>query len=430
MPMYVRRDYSQPFFTKRKKRPYRRWLVMLILTIGVMYPGYLIASQPAQFIAMAATMFASTTPTPLPGSLVTRANDLYLSGDLEGAAALYEQAIAQRPQNIDYLYEYGQLVIDMDRPEPALEIGERISEMNPGDPRGMTLRTRALVWMEQYSSAIPIGLSGLQIDPNFAPLYEALSRAYTGNSQWAEGLDYGRRAVDLAPDDVRARWAYANALMAVGARDEAVIELENAISLQPAFLPPYFELAYLYLSVDRDQEAIDIYNTVLAMQPRNARAMLRLCEAYRKVGEFERALGMCQDAVTTDPTFARAQYRLGILRYNRREFAAARDAFQACVNLEPESLECSFRLGLSHYYLAQTTYQHCLNTGGANCDVRAECELAWHLLEAALLRSQLEDGLSETTGIITEGLRALAADAACPGFAGRAPEITPEPESS
>ncbi|MCU0511456.1 MAG: tetratricopeptide repeat protein [Anaerolineae bacterium] len=426
--MYVRRNYSQSFFHRRKKPPYVRRAVFLLLIAGLVYFGYQVATQPAAFAATTYTLlFAQTTPTPLPGTLVMQAQDYYLAGDLDQAAAYYELALAQRPENPEYLYDYGQIQIDRNQPAAALTAGATINRLFPEDVRGMALRARALAWQGDYSAAIPVALAGLQIDSNFAPLYEALSRAYIGASQWAQGVEAGLRAVDLAPDDVRARWAYAGALMAVGARERAVLELENTLTLQPMFIPPYFELAFMYLSADRDQEAIDLYNRVLGMQPRNARAMLRLCEAYRKIGEFERAIGMCQDAVTTDPAFTAAQYRLGILRYNRREFAAARTAFQACVDQDPGSLECTFRLGLAHYYVASTGYQTCVNAGSRACDVRPDCEVAARLLEESLGRAQLQGGLEDTIAIIREGLQALSADPACPGFSARRPESTPEP---
>lgn len=429
--MYIRRDYSQPFFRERRRPAYLRWVLALIVCAALGYGVYRFVKAPDEMMAMMITTFISPpTPTPYPSTLAQRANDLYLAGDLEGAAALYQQAAAQRPNDIDYLYEYGQILIDLNRADEALDIADHLIEVHPADVRGPTLKTRALAWMGQYTAAVPIGLAALQINENFAPLYEALSRAYVGSQEWRKGLDYGFEATELAPGDVRARWAYANALMAVGESELAMAELEIAISIHPGFVSPYFELAFLYLAANRDQDAIDTYDRILALQPRNARALLRQCEAYRKVGEFERAVGLCQDAVNADPNYAQAQYRLGQMRYSRREFMEARNAFQACLNLQPGSLECKYRLALSHYYIAQTAYLDCMNVGGANCNTSAindECRTAWIMLQESLALAQTLDDVVDDVEIIREGLSAIANDAACPLFNGqRPPETTPE----
>ena len=60
----------------------------------------------------------------------------------------------------------------------------------------------------------------------------------------------------------------------------AIEQLEEAISINPNFTPPYFELALNYLALDRDSMAIATYERVLSMEPRNERAYLRLCEAF------------------------------------------------------------------------------------------------------------------------------------------------------
>jgi tetratricopeptide (TPR) repeat protein len=429
--MYVRRDYSQPFFRERRRPAYLRWLLVLLLCAALGYGVYRFVRAPEEVMDTVYTTFISPpTPTPFPSTLAQRANDLYLAGDLEGSAGFYQQAVAQRPDNVDYLYEYGQILIDLNRADEALDIADQIIAVSPADVLGPTLKTRGLAWIGQYTAAVPIGLAALQIDANFAPLHEALSRAYIGSQEWRKGLDFGFEATELAPGDVRARWAYANALMAVGESELATAELEIAISIHPGFVAPYFELAFLYLAANRDQDAIDTYDRILALQPRNARALLRQCEAYRKVGEFERALGLCQDSVDVDPTYAQAQYRLGQMRYNRREFAAARDAFRACLSLQSGSLECKYRLALAHYYIAQTDYLDCLNVGGTACNTQRtndDCRTGWIMLQEALAQAQTLDNVVDDVEIIREGLSAIANDAACPQFNGqRPPESTPE----
>lgn len=436
--MYVRRNYKQPFFRERK--PKRRWLrvffvLLVIITLGSVIGFTLTEPETVREVALEVLFPPDVTPTPLPGALAQQAETFFEAGDLRGAAALYEQALAMQPNEIPYLYEYGMLLLDMDdgttdAPGQALEIAQQIITLDPNDARGYTLRARAFVWDGNSGGAIPVATAGLDIAPQYGPLHAVLSRAYIGEGNLAQGQAEGLLAIEYAPNDVRSYWAYASALASSGARDEAIVEYERMTEIAPNFLPPYFELAFLYLASDRDQEAIDTYNRILGVEPRNARALLRLCEATRKVGQFERALGICQDAVSADRNYVPAQFRLGVLLYNEFDFEGARNAFQTCLDLDPNNLECTYRLGLSYYYLARNEYQancEANRLSPLECGATELCEVGYGLLQEALRQAQARTEASGDIAIISEGMTAIFNDPACTGVAGVAPpELAPE----
>jgi tetratricopeptide (TPR) repeat protein len=405
--MRVNRNYNEPFFGEKKKGfPFRRVAVLLVLFAGMLY---VFVNQPG--IVMSAVYSAlgnAPTPTPLPREWIERAMTAYQSGDMEIALDAYNEAVLQRPDNIDYLYDYGQLLIDNNRAEEALTLANRIEEIDPSDVRGYALKARAMAWLGQSAAAIPIAIAGREIDPNHAGVSEALTRAYIGETRWRDALDVGLLATEQDPNNVRTYWAYATALSSTGNFELAIAELETATRVNPTFLPPYFELAFLYLALDRNQEAIDTYDAILGMQPRNPRALLRQCEAYRKVGEFNRALGLCYDATVSDPNFVPGQYRYGTLMYSEYRFTESRDAFDACLRNAPDNLECRTFLGLSHFYLG-------------------ECDQARTVLNDANRIAQARpDTFEETLNNIQLGLDALTQNPTCSGF-NLPPTATPTP---
>lgn len=407
--MQIKRDYTQPFFRERKSHRLRN--IFLAMVAGLII-GVAILSQSITIERVYDTLTGNLpTPTPLPSELATRATELMLVGDYDAAAELLEKAVAERPDNVAYLYEYGNLLIDIGRAEEAYPLGEHITDLNARDVRGFALQARSLVWQGQPSTAIPIALAAMDIDPRFTALYEALARAYVDTSRWNEGLDMAERGLAIDPNDASLSRVYAYALQSVAEYELAIQQLEQSIELRPAFLPTYFELAGLYLSRDRDQEAIDLYDRILSIEPRNARAMLRQCLAYRKVGEFARALGFCEDSVSNDPTDPEALFQLGLLYYRERRFNDSKETFAQCVeyDLGTYDLSCLYRLGLSHYY-----------TG--------DCEIGWDLLQESLVIAQARDGNQVAIDNIREGLTAISIDPQCPGYSGRLP--TPIPEAT
>jgi tetratricopeptide (TPR) repeat protein len=408
--MYIKRDYSRPMFTKQAYKPRRNYAPMLLL-FGMIIGGIVLfvssnfdelQEQALELIGLA------PTPTPLPSDLATLATQLFVAGDMRAAADLFERAIAQRPENIDYLYEYGKLMIDMDNPARALELGDQIIQINSNDPRGYALKARALVWLRRSADAVSVALAGLDLNRGYeSPLYSALARAYTDTGKYEEGAEAGLLAVQADPGSSDARRSYAYSLSWVGSTREAIAQLEAAVRIDPNNIAAHLELALQYLGQNRDQEAIDLYDRILALQPRNARALLRLCTTYRKIGQFERAIGYCQDAIQADPNSTGAYYQLGILQYNLYRFPQALEAFQACVNIAPDNLDCTYRLGLSYYYVDN-------------------CPMAWEILQNSLLMAQSRSDTATVIGYIREGL--IAVGQKCPEFGRRDPTLfTPTP---
>ena len=391
--MKIKRDYRQPFFSQPKRHPIRNMLIAALL--GALLGLAVLWQRDTLETALLSFSGSPPTPTPLPSELATRALERFSAGDLREAEALLARAVAQQPRNSAYLYEHGRLLIELGRYEEAEASGAAITELDARDARGFALKAAALTWQGQPAIAIPIALSGLEVNPRFTQLHAILARAYVDAGRWADGLEAGERGLSIAADDADVVRAYAYALQSVGSYDEAADYMQRAIELRPSYLPIHFELAGLYLARDEDQRAIDIYNRILSLDPRNARAMLRLCLAYRKVGEFSRALGFCEDSVANDPSDAEAHFQLGLLYYRERLFERSRDAFATCLHNDDGfyDLSCRYRLGLSHYY-----------TG--------ECARGWGLLRDSLDLAQAT-GDSATIGNILRGLEAIESDARC-----------------
>lgn len=404
--MLIRRDYSQPFFgSKRKKRGGRRGLLVFFLFLLVA-GGLAYTQRDALTLAALDMLGAAPTPTSGPTDLISQARTLRAQGDYSASARAFEQALAMRPDAVDWMYEYGLLLIDLEDYEGAVTWGEKAVQNDSFDPRGYALKARGLIWQGDGSAAIPVALTGLNVDGQFAALHAMLGRAYTLSGNLNAGIESAEKGVAIDPGSAESRRALAFALNYAAEYDAATQELETAMMLEPGNVSIAMELAFQYLALNHDEEAIDVYNTVLRMQPRNSRAMLRLCRAYRKVGQFDEALTQCENAVRADGSYVAAQFQLGLLRYSEpyRDFAAARDNFETCIQIDPSNVECLFRLGLTHYYLY-------LAGGGGEL-----CGSAWDMLDRAHQMAEGRPGIDATLADIVMGMEHVDRD--CPGNLG------------
>lgn len=423
--MQIRRDYSQPFFSdRRRRRGTWRWLLLYVVLVG----GFLffVDSQFSSLQLMALQAVGQAPePTPFASEYATRGMQRYSAGNVREAAGLLEQAVRQQPTNIDYLYEYGRMLLEMgadnsDYYVQAITIGDQAINANPNDPRGYSIKTRALDLSGSPELAIPVAQAGLNVNPNFAPLHAALSSAYLGIDRYTVALEEAEIAIRLDPNDPSSRRIYSYSLTWTAQYDEAINQLEQAIALNPNNADTYFELASQYrrqainspdtvVAMERSAAAIALYELVLAMQPENARAYLRLCDAYFGASENQRAEDYCQQAVNINPEYSLAYASLGQTQYSQRNYEGAIASFELCVQYgnNDYDVRCDYIRGLAHYYLADTP---------------EECQVAWETLTEALNRidPSLRNESNSVYNNTVEGLRLITVSQWCTAYQGRA----------
>ena len=371
----IKRNYNKPFFSNRKRGLSGFPLFLFGLLIGSIAVGLFVMTTQQfdrmQYMALEAIGIAPT-PTLFASQHAQTGIDLYNAGKVDEALAEFELATRQRPDDIDYLYEYGRILIEADFYDEAVIVGETAIQVAPNDARGYVIKARALMWSDP-GTAIPAAVSGLEIDPNFAPLHATLAVAYTNIGRYAEGLQRGITAVELDPLNAFAHRAYSIPLIYTGRNSQAIEQLEEAIAINPNLTAPYFELAAQYRTpaVNFPEMAVGVYQRVLEIDPDNPKAYLRMCETYGSVGEFIVASGFCETALEIDDEYSSAWRMLGQLQYNRRNYEGAIDSFLKCIKFGSDEVECYYLRGLAHYYLGQ-------------------CDDAWIVLQDALNYTTLE----------------------------------------
>jgi tetratricopeptide (TPR) repeat protein len=345
----------------------------------------------------------SPTATPFASQFATWGEERFNTGDIKGALEMFQQAMQLKPDDVDYLYEYGSLLVEDDRIDEALAISERMIRVAPEDPRGYALKSQALMWSDP-TEAILIAIQGADVDPNFAPLYAAMGVAYTNLGRWQEGIRNAQYALELDPTSIFVQVSYNFPMTYVGNYQAAIEALENAISINPYLISPYFYLALLYTlpGVNQPEMAIATYNHILELDPNNAKAYLRLCETYARVEEaqFDVAQPYCDTAIQIDPEYASAYRQRGQMQYNRRNYEGAIESFEKCIEYGSDEIECWYIRGLAHYFLGN-------------------CDQAWDVLQEARIMAQEQNIPQIIIDNIEIGLYNVTQSQYCAGYAGR-----------
>ena len=343
----IKRDYRKPFFSRRRSSWAGMPLALTVIALALAVAGLFgIALGFSDELAMSINEFMGTprpTATLPANEYAVQGIERYHAGELEAAGQLLALAAEQRPRDIAYLYEYGKVLIELDRYDEAVALGDQAIAAAPNDERGYALKARALMWSDP-GAAIPLAVSGLEHNPDFAPLHAVLAISYNQIGRYAEALQRGLRATELDPLDAFAHRAFSYPLINTGRYDQAIGALEQAVMINPNLTAPYFELAGVYSLRDFEEMAVGIYRRILELEPDSAKAYLRICQTYAEVGEFQagtesvksrpistrnmRQLGKCWGSCSTTGVTTRARssrWRLA-WRWVRRRWNATTSA--------------------------------------------------------------------------------------------------------
>lgn len=410
--MIIRREDPRAFlYSRRRRGPLRTILLsaVLLMLLALLW----VRNNPSQAeLLLLTALNRPPEPTPFAAEWATDAANAFVRGDIEAARAAYERAIAQQPNNVAYLYEYGKVLIEADQASRASEIADRAIAANPNDVRGYALKANSIAYSDP-TNAIIFALQGEEIDPNFAPLYAAQAIANTQVFRFSQALAAGEKAIALDPRDANNYRAYSWPLIFVGRSDEAIEMLEQAIAINPNLPGPYFQLAFEYKSrANQPARAIAIYQTILSQlnpSPSDAaKANLRICETYSTAAEarFDLAEPYCRRAITILPDYAPAWRELGRMQYLRRNYEGSIETFERCVALGSTEVDCWMYRGLAHYWLAQ-------------------CDDAWRVLNEAMAMAAEQGLASSIVAQIQIGLDNTKRN--CPDYRDAVPPTLPPP---
>jgi len=399
--MTIRRDYSRTFFRKQRRSWGRVWLILAFFAIIGGLLAYVNFNYDRLQLQALEQIGIAPTATPFASNYAMWGVEALAEGDINQSREMFEQAVAQRPDNIDYLFEYGSLLIEAGDIDEALEVGEQAIAVAPDDPRGYVIVGRSLMYSDP-AQAIQTTIRGQEADEDYPPLLAIQGVAYTQLGRFQEGLRQTLRSIDLAPDDPFVLRAAFTPMVYVGRYQEAAGYLQQAISLNPNITAPYFELAALYNinrpEIYQPELAVALYYEILEIDPENSRANLRLCQTFATVrdADFSRAEPFCRRAQEIDPTDGEVYMTLGRMQYNRRNYEGSIESFETCEQLSgDEHIECFYLRGLAHYWLAQ-------------------CDTSWSLLTEAQQMARERGEGQGVVDVIDVGLFNITQR--CPGY--------------
>ncbi len=276
------------------------------------------------------------------------------AGRLREAEALYRQALAEDPQNIDALHFLGVLALQRGDPAQAVVLISQALSRNPANPPACNNLGLALAAQGRRREAVSAWLDALAVYPEFADaarnLREHLSllqpdpasdthfnqgNACKDQGRMAEAIASYQKAVSLSPAFAAAHVNLGGALAQQGRHAEACFSFRKALVLEPELPGAWFNLGISAYQVGDLATARAALGRYLRTQPGDRDALMVLGGIHFLSNELDEAAGCVERVLAADPAFAGAHALMADVLRNQARHREALRHYELAVAHDP-----------------------------------------------------------------------------------------------
>jgi tetratricopeptide (TPR) repeat protein len=208
------------------------------------------------------------------------------SGDPAKAVSEAQAEISSNPANLDGYLQLGQIFLDYNTPEPAVEIYSSALRIAPDSLLAHLGKGLALKGIQRFDLAEKELRLCLERNPQMTVAFDGLAGLYIEAQQYQDLARLARNYLQTNPSDYRGYYYLATA-QEHEEEDRSATEalLRRSIDLNPGFAASYALLGKLLLQADKAAEAVPLLVHAIQLRPDYPPAHMYLANAYKKLGK-------------------------------------------------------------------------------------------------------------------------------------------------
>ena len=223
-------------------------------------------------------------------------------GDLDEAAALYRDLLAEHPEHPDALHMLGVIAQQKGNPELALKLAEAALAKKPGmafawHNRGVVLRT-----LGRTAEALQSEIEAVTLDPSYGEAWNHAGVLAADLKDHARAKECHARALALSPHNARFINDYALFLRGTGDLTGAFKAVDALVRRDNEALP--LTLANTLKAAGYPARALPYYARSRAMLPGNAEIRVTEALTHLQTGDFEQGFALWETRPEIDKRFA------------------------------------------------------------------------------------------------------------------------------
>jgi tetratricopeptide (TPR) repeat protein len=319
---------------KRKRTSPLLTIVLIVMVAGAIYVDrFVVPSTSPLFIP-------TPTPTRSPESFLNEAGDLIQKGKINQAIEMYKEAVKADPQNPAVYVTLARWQVLYGDYDGAMENVQNALLLNPNHALAMAVRGWILGMRGDFGEGQVEIEKSLDLDPNSALAYAYLAEIYKNkleagkediNTRDQIGV-ISKKALDLDSSLLEVHRARGLVLEVTGNYNEAIAELETAVSMND-------NLADLHLALGRNYNAAEIYNKAdsefgraIALKPDDPEPYYELARMYLNQGQYGKGTQYAEQAVQKDPKDPYLHSLVGSFYYKTFDYKTALKSLRLAVN--------------------------------------------------------------------------------------------------
>jgi len=271
------------------------------------------------------------------------------AGRLREAEALYREALAEDPQNIDALHFLGVIALQSGDPAQAVVLISQALSRNSANPPACNNLGLALAAQGKRCEAVSAWLDALALQPDFADAARNLR-------EHLSGLQHDPAA--------QAHFDQGNAYKDQARLEEAIASYQNAVRLAPDFAAAHVNLGSALAQQDRHAEALACFRRALALEPELAGAWFNLGVSAHQLGDLASAKNALAKYLRAQPDDRDALLLLGVVHFLSNQLDEAAHCVERVLASDPHAAgahslladvrrnQARHREALRHYELA------------------------------------------------------------------------------
>lgn len=276
------------------------------------------------------------------------------SQQLELAAQTAQSAMDKNPLDVDYLYLRGEIALKMGDAATALQLAEQALEQPAENPLIWSLFARALYAAGKTDDALRVLEQTIPLKVEFLTLH--LERiAILHESKGAKAaLTEINTLLEAFPQSALLLLQQARLLAESGEVESAISAAQSALRQCHQGAPPvaledhaltHRLLGELFYRSGHLDQALYQLNEAITLLPNDESAYLILADIYLSRGESERALTAYQRCLSLNAENAQAYFKAGVLYKELKDYPSAEQMLRQAARLEPTNLAIQRQLG-------------------------------------------------------------------------------------
>jgi tetratricopeptide (TPR) repeat protein len=212
-----------------------------------------------------------------------------LTGSLAAAQKDLATAVNESPQNPRYLTNEAWLLQLQGKYNEAIRVLARARTLDPTTPLIPYRIAVSYFFLQQYSQTERYCREALRLNPRFGTAYFLLGIAQLKERSPRAALVDLEKAVTFDPAEAVSHRELAVAMLQEGKQAGAGKQLDEALQLDPKDAESYYWRAKVLALQGAKRRAITDLNTAIALKPNYAKAYQELAELYTETGQPQQA---------------------------------------------------------------------------------------------------------------------------------------------